>query len=190
MFFAQRANLNALGLGREGAAFVCAACVIFLSGFLHDVDGAASGIWNLGGKVELSRGGPRVPAAGVLDDLIADLRGRTQDGDSIVVLPWYPVLYFLAERENPTRFDWLFPGYLQSEAEVARLVDAIDRSPARVVVYSPSAIDGDSERSLAGFAPSIDRYLRRNFRPIKRYGRFIVMERGRRGRQGLPGAGR
>ncbi len=144
---------------------------------IHEFDRALSRHRDASDKLEIMPGGPLVERSQALDDLIADLRRRTAPGEPIVVLPWYPIVYFLADRPNPTRFDWLFPGYLTSESEVAGFIDEIDRSGARVVVYSPISIDGLPDRSLAAFAPEIDRFLRRRFAPVKRYGRFWVMTR-------------
>ncbi len=144
---------------------------------LHEFDRAVRGRLDRGGKVEIMPGGPLVERSQALDDLVADLRTRTRPGEPIVVLPWYPILYFLSERPNPTRFDWLFPGYLTTEAAVASFIDEIDRSPAKVVVYSPISIDGLPDRSLAAFAPEIDRFLLRRFTPTKRFGRFWVLTR-------------
>ena len=59
----------------------------------------------------------------------------------------------------------------------AAFIEAIDRSPARVVVYSPISIDGLPDRSLAAFAPEIDRFLLSRFKPVKRYGRFWILTR-------------
>ena len=130
-----------------------------------------------GGKTEIMPGGPLVEGSQALDDLVVDLRVRTRPGEPIVVLPWYPILYFLADRPNPTRFDWRFPSYRRTETEVAGFIDEIERSPAKIVVYSPVSIDGLPDRSLAAFAPKIDRFLRRRFNFIKRYGRFLILER-------------
>ena len=46
-------------------------------------------------------------------------------------------------------------------------------------MYSPISIDGLPDRSLAAFAPEIDRYLLRRFQPTKRYGRFWILTRKR-----------
>ncbi|MFK7896223.1 MAG: glycosyltransferase family 39 protein [Myxococcota bacterium] len=161
--------------------FVVSVCVLLLSGFLHNVDNASRGARKIEGKVALADGGPYVPSGSRLYDLVREIRSRTQSKDPILVLPWYPVLYFLAERDNPTRFDWLFPGYLNSELETARFVDSIEGSRAKTVIYSPAAIDGRQDRSLSGFAPSLDRYLRQSFRPVKWYGSFLLMERRQAG---------
>ncbi len=172
-----------MGERRSGLAHAFVALVLIGSLGLHEFD-LAIRRHREGGKIEILPGGPLVERNQALDDLVADLRQRTRPGEPIVVLPWYPVLYFLADRPNPTRFDWLFPGYLTDEAAVAAFIDAIDRSAARVVVYSPISIDGLPDRSLAAFAPEIDRYLLRRFKPAKRYGRFWILTRER-----VPGAG-
>jgi hypothetical protein len=92
-------------------------------------------------------------------------------------LPWYPVLYFLADRPNPTRYDWLFPGYLTRDEDRARLVEEISQGSVRTLVYNPAAIDGDATRRLAHFEPALDRAIRQHFRADKQFGRFIVMTR-------------
>ena len=166
----------ALPRGRA-LAYPLVVLVLAASLELHEFDRAVRRGLDRAGKLEIMPGGPLVERAQALDDLVADVRTRTRPGEPIVVLPWYPILYFLTERPNPTRFDWLFPGYLTTEAEVARFIDEIDRSPAQVVVYSPISIDGLPDRSLAAFAPEIDRFLLQRFAPTKRFGRFWVLTR-------------
>ncbi|MEZ4334258.1 MAG: hypothetical protein R3F35_21105 [Myxococcota bacterium] len=144
---------------------------------LHQFDLAVARARDDTAKVEVAPGGPRIPAVGALDDLIRDVRARTRADEPIVVLPWYPIVYFLADRPNPTRFDWLFPGYLTTEADVEAFLERIDRADVRVVVYSPISIDGLPDRSLSAFAPGIHRHLMRAFRPERRYGRFWLMTR-------------
>ena len=162
---------------RRLLAYPLVGAVLLASLTIHDFDEAVRGALDRDGKIEIMPGGPLVDRSQALDDLVADLRRRTQPGEPIVVLPWYPILYFLADRPNPTRFDWLFPGYLTTESEVARFLDEIDRSSTKVVVYSPISIDGLPDRSLAAFAPEIDRFLLRRFQPTKRYGRFWILTR-------------
>ena len=161
----------------DGLAYPLVALVLASSLFLHQFDLAVERVFAATNEVEVVPGGPRIAGASQLDDLVADVRARTGTGEPIVVLPWYPIVYFLAERPNPTKFDWLFPGYLTTDAAVAGFLDEIEQSDARVVVYSPVSIDGRSDRSLAAFAPEIDRYLRQRFQPTRRYGRFWVLTR-------------
>jgi len=153
------------------------AALLLTSLWLHDVAGAARRAGETESRVELAIGGPRIDRNSALDDLVVDLRARTDEDEAILVLPWYPVLYFLAERPNPTRFDWLFPGYLTSDADREAIIDAITGSDVRTLVYNPAAIDGLADRRLAAFEPAIDRAIRQHFRPVKKFGRFVVMQR-------------
>lgn len=161
----------------QALAWPLVVAVIASSLFLHEFDRPLRRALEPADEVPVVPGGPRIERAHQLDDLVRDVRARTREGEPIVVLPWYPIVYFLTERPNPTRFDWLFPGYLKTEVEIGAFIDAIDRSAARVVVYSPISIDDRDDRSLAAFAPEIDRFLLRRFDPVKRYGRFWVLVR-------------
>ena len=163
------------GASKLAAIPVLASLVLSL--WLHGVPNAAVRARNSDQRVELSIGGPRVARSGVLDDLVFDLRQRTKAGEPILVLPWYPVLYFLVDRPNPTRYDWLFPGYLTRDEDRARLVEEISQGSVRTLVYNPAAIDGDATRRLAHFEPDLDRAIRQHFRADKQFGRFIVMTR-------------
>jgi len=169
----------------EPLAFAAVGVMMGISLLGHDVPRMASAALSREGRVALEADDVWVSEASVLDDLLADLESRTAPGEPILVLPWYPVLYFLADRPNPTRFDWLFPGYLDGEAGERALIEEIDSSRVRVVVYSPAAIDGRAERSLAGFAPALDRYLRREFKAVKQFGPFLVWLR--RAPEAVPG---
>lgn len=158
-------------------AVVLVVLVMASSLSLHEFDRAARRSLERTDEVELMPGGPYIARADQTDDLVAEVRRRTQPGEPIVVLPWYPIVYFLAERPNPTRYDWLFPGYLTTDSAVAAFIDDIDRSSAQVVVYSPISIDGLPDRSLEAFAPEIHRFLMERFEPVRRHGRFWIMTR-------------
>ncbi len=143
----RRDKLALLTLFGRGLAYPLVALVLVSSLTLHQLDLAVHRAFDAVDEVEVVLGGPRFERADPLDDLVADARARTRPGESIVVLPWYPIVYFLAERANPTKFDWLFSGYLPSDAAVA------------------------------GFLDEIDRFLRRRFQATRRYGRFLVLTR-------------
>jgi hypothetical protein len=160
-----------------GLAYPLVAIVLASSLSLHEFDRAVRRSLERSDEVALMPGGPYIARADQTDDLVAEVRRRTRPGEPIVVLPWYPIVYFLAERPNPTRYDWLFPGYLSTESAVSAFIEAIERSPAQVVVYSPISIDGLPDRSLEAFAPEIHRFLMKRFQPVRRYGRFWIMKR-------------
>lgn len=159
--------------------------ILAASLFIHQFDRAAERALARRAYAPLVAGGPYLDPNDRIDELVAELRARTDAGEPIVVLPWHPIVYFLADRPNPTRFDWLFPGYLKTEAEVDAFIASIERSSVRIVAYSPISIDGQDDRSLAAFAPAIHRYLSTHFRRVKREGRFLILERQRPPRAAL-----
>lgn len=162
----------------QAAGYVMVAALMTLSLCLHAAPAAIGRAQSNAGRVALAPGGPWVPEQSLVPRLVGALRARTEPGEPIVVLPWYPVLYFLADRPNPTRYDWLFPGYLRNDAERAAMLQTIEASGVEWVLYSPAAIDGLPERRLAAFEPELDGALRRLFRPVGRIGGFLLMRRG------------
>src|SRR5205823_3904002 len=93
-------------------------------------------------------GESRVPISGVpladgllvpartRDDLrgvIDDVKARTAPGEPIFVYPSEPLVYVVAERPNPTRYDHLYPG-AAPPAEVQAVIREL--KDVRVVVTS------------------------------------------------------
>jgi hypothetical protein len=87
---------------------------------------------------------PLAPVAGVraplqtaadLHDLVADIQQRTAPSEPIFVYPTSPLVYVLADRPNPTRFDHLNPG-AASPAQLQSLIADLQRSQTRLVVIS------------------------------------------------------
>jgi hypothetical protein len=70
-----------------------------------------------------------------------------------------PVLYFLADRRNPTPYDLVIPGDVKGDVIVARL----EASGTRCVVYAPRMYA--QFPPFAELFPEVERYLRANFRP-------------------------
>ena len=87
---------------------------------------------------------PRAPIDGVeapprtaadLQDLVADIQQRTGPGEPIFVYPSSPLVYVLAERPNPTRFDHLNPG-AATPAQIQATIDDLAAARVRLVVVS------------------------------------------------------
>jgi len=165
---------------RPTLAWIAVAALMIASFLLHDVPRTMRGALDDADEVALSPGGPRIPATSPVHDLIFALRTRPDQEQTLLVLPFYPVVYFLADRKNPTRYDWIFPGYLKTDDERAALIRQIEDSGVETLVYAPGAIDGDPARRMSSFEPRLDRFLRRRFVPKERFGRFVVMRRRER----------
>lgn len=87
---------------------------------------------------------PRAPLEGIEAPVttVEDLRGltlavdaRTAAGEPIFVYPTSPLIYVLADRPNPTRFDHLNPGAL-SPADVDRVIKDLEAAQPRLIVIS------------------------------------------------------
>jgi hypothetical protein len=94
-------------------------------------------------RIELVRL-PRAPIADVeaplvtateLSGVIADIQRRTQPGEPIFVYPTSPLLYVLADRPNPTRFDHLNPG-AATPLQIQTVIEDLEQTKLKLVVIS------------------------------------------------------
>jgi hypothetical protein len=124
---------------------------------------------------------PRVPIADVeapvataqeIAGVIADIHSRTQPGEPIFVYPTSPLLYVLADRPNPTRFDHLNPG-----AATPRQIETViqDLEDARVTLIVISDF-WQANWGPAGPNAPLETWLNGHFpREVARYGAYRVM---------------
>jgi hypothetical protein len=82
-------------------------------------------------------GGIEVPEAtrSELQGIVAEIQARTQPDEPIFVYPSSPLLYVLAERPNPTRFDHLNPGAADPR-QIEQVIRDLDAAAVRLVVVS------------------------------------------------------
>jgi hypothetical protein len=70
-----------------------------------------------------------------LSALVTDIQQRTAPSSPIFVYPTSPLVYVLADRPNPTRFDHLNPG-AASPLQIAQVITDLTTSDVRLVVIS------------------------------------------------------
>ncbi len=104
----------------------------------------------------LARAGVRFQGAADVAELVKQVQEYAPPERSILCLSYEPLLYFLCERRNPTRWNYLWPGD-QSTAEFQTLVAEARRDPPAVVLI------GD-EAQLAQFAPIVLDYVHADYR--------------------------
>jgi hypothetical protein len=102
---------------------------------------------------------------------VDDVRARTQPGEPLFVYPTSPLLYVLADRPNPTRFDHLNPG-AASPAQIEQLIAELERSNTRVVVISDF---WDSVWGAPGANAELEAYLAGHFTEVDRHGPYRVL---------------
>lgn len=103
----------------------------------------------------LERGGIRIEQARVVVDFVQRLQAYVPPTRSILALPYQPMFYFLCERRNPTRWNYLWPGD-QTARDYERFIDEAEHDPPAVVLLS-------EQRQLAAFAPAIVGYVQAHY---------------------------
>jgi hypothetical protein len=91
-----------------------------------------------------------------------------------------PLFYVLALRNNPTRYDIAAPGVVTSAPVQDEIVRDLQRTRTPVVVRYDSPVTTAPEPNRAGKSTGVtilDRYLASAYRPVARYGFYVVLER-------------
>jgi hypothetical protein len=108
----------------------------------------------------------------------------TGPDEPIFVAPYNSVLYFVAQRRNPTRYDALFPGMVSSTDAQRDVIREVEEGRVRLIIVEDVAWDGLEERRFLNYAPVIRQYLSDDFVREKNIGRFIVFVRKTPGADG------
>ena len=91
-----------------------------------------------------------------------------------------PLLYVLLERPNPTRYDVMQPGVVTTERAQREMVADLESARPEVVIRWVSPVadqreDNGSSRSTG--IRILDDYIARFYRPARRIGDFLVLQR-------------
>jgi hypothetical protein len=123
-----------------------------------------------------------LPGANVLADegkvrqlrqLVARVQAASQPGERIFVYPGAPLLYFLAERPNATRFNHLFPGLLNDDDE-SEAIRALERTPAVLVIWDA---EGATYWDPHGDHHRLTDYIWDSYEVAAEIGQYAVMHR-------------
>jgi hypothetical protein len=106
-------------------------------------------------QLTLDRGGVRIEQAHEVANFVRRLQASVPPERSMLALPYQPMFYFLCERRNPTRWNYLWPGD-QTAHDHERLIEEAERDPPAVVLLG-------QQRAVAAFAPVIIEYLRARY---------------------------
>jgi hypothetical protein len=141
---------------RTIAIIVSAAFTVLVAWFLWTVRSVAlPDLTGANEELTLERGGVRIRQARMVADFVQRLQADVPPTRSILALPYQPMFYFLCERRNPTRWNYLWPGD-QTARDHERLIDEAERDPPAVVLLS-------GQRELAAFAPAILEYVQTKY---------------------------
>ena len=134
--------------------------------------------------------GIRVPPATARDvtATVRAVQARTAPGEPIYVATRRadrvtagdPLLYVLARRPNPTRYDIQAPGVVTSAPVQREIVGDLERARPAVVVRDTSPVTAAPEPNAAGRSSGVrllDDYLAAAYRPLERHGDLVVLVR-------------
>ena len=127
--------------------------------------------------------------ARALSALTSYVRARVPpDGPVFVANPRHdlvrvgnPLVYVLVDRPNPTRYDVMQPGVVTTAVVQREIVDDLERARPELVVRWVSPLADEREPNGAGRSSRVrilDRYLARNYDPVRRFGEYRVERRG------------
>lgn len=177
------------------ATAVAATAALALAGLGFALVEGTDRLWLLarGGGTPLSlpvADGALVPEreARAVERAVHALQARVPPGEPIYVVPrrsdlvtaGYPLLYVLAERPNPTRYDIEAPGVVTSAPVQREIVGDLERARPRIVVRDTSPVTAAPEPNAAGRSSGVtllDDYLARAYRAVERHGALVLLER-------------
>ena len=135
---------------------LCAVVAILVTSFLWVLHSfALPDITRANEQLALDRGGVRIEQAQFVVDFVRLVQATVPPDRSMLVLPYQPMFYFLCERRNPTRWNYLWPGD-ETTQDHERLIEEAERDPPAVVLLA-------QQREVAAFAPTIIEYLRAHY---------------------------
>jgi hypothetical protein len=123
-----------------------------------------------------------------LERTVRFVQRRTRPGEPIyvatrrsdLVTAGAPLLYVLADRPNPTRYDIAAPGVVTTGPTQREIVEDLERSRVRVVVRWIDPVSAAREPNKACESSGLtllDDYLATAYRRVKRLGDYVVLER-------------
>jgi hypothetical protein len=125
---------------RRALAWVLAALFLLPAGVVTAYTGRLAYLLRLRNStpIESARAGIFVEPkqARLLNELVEYLQVNTKPDEPVAVLPYFPILQFLAERRGPHRSSyiiWPFPEFPDRDR---RVIDAMEATDTKLVVYS------------------------------------------------------
>ena len=101
---------------------------------------------------------------------LQQLLARIHPGDSLYVHPYMPLLYFLTQAVNPTRFSYLAPGMMTLREERVALGE-LHANPPQWVLWLPLSrpeflrVFPNAGKLAHGF-PTLEAWMRHEYRPL------------------------
>lgn len=114
-----------------------------------------------------------------LEDTLGFIRANMGDAPyAFVSVPDAPLFYFLSGRRNPVRYGLLRAGMSSREEEQRGAIRDLDEKKVGWVIFNKAEVtDGIPSRAFASHSNVLNAYILKNYRPVRTFGRFVVMRR-------------
>jgi 4-amino-4-deoxy-L-arabinose transferase-like glycosyltransferase len=118
--------------------------------------------------ISLRRGGVKIatPLAQFMEHISWTIQRYSKPNESILCLPYQPMFYFLSERRNPTRWNYIWPGDQTTEDHQQLIEQAEANRPAVVVLFEGA--------QMFGYAPTIFDYVNKKYKIAIDYGSAVL----------------
>ncbi|MEK9201190.1 MAG: hypothetical protein AAB909_04435 [Patescibacteria group bacterium] len=103
------------------------------------------------------------------NELLEFIETNTTPADSLFAYPWYPEIYFLTNRSNPTPVDTPYAFYTSDHQKI--MIEGLNKSQPKYIIYNPDMNFGGLS---VGALPEVDEYIKSNYTPEKQFGKNRV----------------
>lgn len=105
-----------------------------------------------------------------ITNVVSYVKSNTNSSDKIFIVPYGAMIYFLADRDNPTRYDQFLP--YNTYYDQIQVIQALEKTKPKLIIYVHSGdIDG---KPFESYAPLINNYIKQKCFVIERYGIYEV----------------
>ena len=107
-----------------------------------------------------------------LNDIVAYLDEKFENGEKVFMFPWMPDLYFFAELRNPTKNDTPY-GFFGEKYQKETIAD-LENNPEAMIVFNPL-------RSISGFDAArlklLNKYIMENYEQVDEVEMYKILRR-------------
>ena len=120
-------------------------------------------------QLTIERGGVRIEQAAVVAGVIKSIQDFVPPARSMLALPYQPMFYFLCDRRNPTRWNYLWPGD-QSPGDYERFIAEAERDPPAVILLG-------EQQQFRTYAQPIADYIESHYTQTDQFGQLAIYVR-------------
>jgi hypothetical protein len=123
--------------------------------------------------VPITGGSPPPSSVDQLADVVQAVTSRTSPSDRIFVAPTAPYLYYLTDRLDVSRYDYLDPVYTSASVDREIAATITDQRP-KVIVLADTTF-ADSGKTGSQLAPQTYRVIDAEYNPVQSIGKWTIL---------------